>query len=183
MEDEQIVELYWERSQQAISATSKRYGRYLHSIALNILRNRQDADECINEAYLRAWQSIPPNRPQRLALYLGKIVRNLALNMYAGSVAQKRGGGQLPLVLDELTCSIPTVGDVADDLILIEILNRFLASLPAETRRVFMGRYWHFRSLQELAVDYGWGLSKVKMTLLRARNELKRLLETEGIEI
>jgi DNA-directed RNA polymerase specialized sigma24 family protein len=107
MDDSKIVELFFDRSELAISETSKKYGRYCHYIAYNILRNNKDAEECVNDTYLRAWNSIPPKRPNKLQTYLGKITRNLALNMLEKLTAQKRGKGQIPLVLDELGECIP----------------------------------------------------------------------------
>lgn len=184
MDDKKILDLYWMRSEAAISETANKYGRYCHFIAFNILRNNEDSQECVNDVYLKAWKTIPPQRPSRLSVFLGKITRNLSLNLYKKQNAEKRGNGQIPLVLDELQECIPTADSTKqaiDELILTEILNRFLSSLPAETRKIFMRRYWYLSSVKEIAEDFHIGESKVKMLLLRSRNKLKMLLEKEGI--
>lgn len=186
MDAQQIVELYWARAEHAITETTQKYGRYCHSIAFNILHNDEDSEECVNDTYLNAWNSIPPHRPAVLKAFLGKLTRNLALNRYKQCTAEKRGNGQIPLILDELHECLPAAENterILDDMVLTDVLNRFLASLPVEQRRIFMRRYWYMRSVKEIAADYGLSESKVKMSLLRARNELKRRLEKEGITI
>lgn len=184
MEDKQIVSLYWARSEAAISETANKYGKYCSCIAYNILHNAEDCGECVNDTYLMAWQAMPPKRPERLSAFLGKITRNLALNKYERSTAQKRGHGQVPLALDELAECIPANRDlenVVDDILLGEIFNRFLSELQAEARKLFMRRYWYLSPIKEIAADYGISESKVKMVLLRSRNALKLILEKEGI--
>ena len=186
MEDDQIIGLYWERSEAAISETAKKYGRYCRRIAFNILQNDTDSEECVNDAYLRAWNVIPPHRPNSLSAYLGKITRNLSLNRYRHNTAQKRGLWQTSAILDELEDCVPAPGDVeqiVDDIVLVEVLNRFLAALPEDSRKVFMRRYWYFNSVKEIAKGFGMSESRVKMTLLRARNSLKAQLEKEGITL
>lgn len=184
MDDRQIIELYWARSETAITETANKYSRYCHSISYNILHNHEDAEECVNDTYLRVWGTIPPQRPNRLSAFLGKITRNLSLNRYERYTAKKRGFGQVPLVLEELQHCIPAAGSIEqtiEDEVLAEIFNRFLASLPADTRKIFMRRYWYLSPIREIAEDYGFRESKVKMTLLRARNELKQCLEKGGV--
>lgn len=186
MEDKRILDLYWARSERAISETADKYGRYCHFIAYGILQNAEDSEECVNETWLKAWGLMPPKRPDRLSTFLGKITRNLSLNRYKQYTAEKRGGGQTALALDELQECIPAsdrVERIVDDLVLTEVLNRFLASLPAERRKIFMRRYWYLSSVKEIAEDFGIGESKVKMALLRSRNELKNLMEKEGIAL
>ena len=186
MNDKQILDLYWARSEDAISETSKRYGRYCHYIARNILHNDEDSEECVNDTYLKAWETMPPHRPEKLSAFLGKIVRNLALNRYKGYTAEKRGGGQVPVVLDELQDCIPVTGSVAEtieDLMLVDIFNRFLSGLPAEKRKIFVRRYWYLSPIKEIAKDYSISESKVKVTLLRVRNDLRQVLEKEGISL
>ena len=183
MEDREIVELYWSRSERAITETADKYGKYCRTIALRILNDEQDSEECVNDAYLQAWNAIPPRRPERLGAFLGKLVRNTALNRYKRANAEKRGGGQVPLALEELAECIPGGSDPAravDELALTQALERFLAGLPGETRKIFMRRYWYLSTVQEIAADLGLGESKVKMTLLRARNKLRTQLEQEG---
>lgn len=186
MEDHQIIDLYWARSESALSETAGKYGRYCHYIAYGILHNDEDSEECVNDTYLRAWNSMPPHRPEKLSAFLGKIVRNLSLNRYELYTAEKRGGGQIALALDELEECIPAGSEVdlpVRENALVDAINRFLASMPAESRKLFMRRYWYFRSIKEIALEYGLSESKVKMTLLRARNSLKQFLEKEGIDI
>ena len=186
MNDKQILDLYWARSEDAISETSKRYGRYCHYIARNILHNDEDSEECVNDTYLKAWETMPPHRPEKLSAFLGKIVRNLALNRYKGYTAEKRGSGQVPVALDELQDCIPAADSVAemiDDLILVDIFNRFLSGLPTEKRKIFVRRYWYLSPIKEIAKDYNISESKVKVTLLRVRNNLRQVLEKEGISL
>ena len=184
MEDRQIVDLYWARSEKAISETSEKYGRYCYSIANSILHNHEDSEECVNDTWLRAWNAMPDERPDNLSAFLAKITRNLSLNRWERLSAQKRGAGQLPLSLEELSDCIPAANDterIVDDITLTDILNRFLSSLSAEKRKVFMRRYWYMSSIAEIAADFSISESKVKMSLLRSRKELKQLLEKEGV--
>lgn len=186
MEDNQILALYFERSEEAISQTALKYGKYCHTIAYNILHNDQDSEECVNETYWKAWRIIPPRRPRRLGAFLGKITRNLSLDMYRQYSADKRGGGEMALALEELGECISAPGnmdDHAEEMVLTDTLNRFLTSLPAEHRKIFMRRYWYLSSVKEIAEDYGITESKVKMSLLRSRNQLKAVLQKEGIAL
>ncbi len=186
MEDSQIVELYWARSERAIPETADKYGRYCFSIAFNVLHNREDCEECVNDTYLHAWNAMPEQRPNKLSAFLGRITRNLALNRLETYTAEKRGAGQAALALDELRECVPTpdcTERVVDDLALAELFNRFLASLTAENRRIFMRRYWYLSPIKEIAAEYGLSESKVKMSLLRSRNTLRLLLEKEGIDL
>lgn len=186
MDDKQIVDLYWERSETAISKTAEKYGRYCHYIAFNVLHNDADSEECVNDTYLSAWNSMPSHRPSVLKTFLGKLTRNLSLNRYKQLNAEKRGNGQMPLIIDELHECLPATENTAsiiDDIVLVDVFNRFLASLSVEQRKIFMRRYWYMSPVKEIATDYGMGESKVKMSLLRSRNELKHLLEKEGITL
>ena len=152
MEDKQIIDLYWARSETAISETSSKYGRYCHSIAFNILRSHEDSEECVNDTFFNAWNAIPPQRPNKLSAFLGTIARNLALNRWEQYNTEKRGLGQVPLVLEELHDCIPALENaeqVADDITLTEILNRFLSSLPKDRRKIFMRRYWYMDTIKE----------------------------------
>ena len=184
MEDEAIIALYWQRSEEAIIQTDRKYGRYCRSIAFNILENDDDTDECLNDTYLKAWNIIPPKRPTFLSALLAKITRNLALDRQKFSRAEKRGGGQIPLVLEELADCVPGGTDAEEMLKNKEItalLNRFLSSLPQRTREVFMLRYWYLCPIRQIAEGLGLGESNVKMLLLRTRRQLKVLLEKEGV--
>lgn len=186
MEDRQIVDLYWARSESAISETADKYGRYCHYIAYNILHNNEDSEECVNDTYLNAWGAMPDQRPNKLAAFLGKITRNLSLNRWERYNAEKRGAGQISLALDELHECIPSpdsANQIVDDLALVELFNRFLASLAKEKRKIFIRRYWYLSPIAEIAADYSMSESKVKMSLLRSRNALKQVLEEEGIDL
>ncbi len=186
MDDSKIIELYMDRSEQAISETSKKYGRYCHYIAYSILQNDADSEECVNDTYLRAWNSIPPKHPNRLQTFLGKITRNLSLNKWEKLSAEKRGDGQPLLILDELTECIPADEDTAqtvENMVIRDVLNRFLDDLPTETRKIFVRRYWYMSSVKEIAEEYGLSQSKVTVTLFRTRGKLKTVLEKEGITL
>lgn len=186
MEDREIVKLYLARSDLAISETEREYGTYCRSIAYNILQNREDVEECVNDAWLRAWNAIPPAQPDQLQPFLGKITRNLALNRWEKEHAQKRGAGGLPLILDELTECVSdgaSADRMPDALLLREVLNRFLRSLAPQTRRIFLRRYWYMCSIREIAEESGSSESKVAVTLFRTRNKLKKVLEKEGIPL
>ena len=185
MEDSRIVELYWERAEEAITQTKNKYGRYCHSIAYNILYSDEDAEECVNDTYVKAWNAIPPQRPVRLSAFVGKITRNIALDRYDASVAQKRDSGTA-LVLDEIAECVPDGGDadpVADEYILRDAINGFLCSLPQRTRIVFMRRYWYLCSVEEIARDLEMSESNVKVTLMRTRTKFKEYLTRKGINI
>ena len=184
MDDRQIIALYNERSEAALSETEKKYGRYCRTIAYNILNNEEDSEECVNDTWLKAWEAIPPQCPDSLAAFLGKITRNLALNLYKHKNREKRGGGQTMLVLEELVECVPgtdSTQEAVNEALLAEVLNGFLAELPTEKRKIFMRRYWYLSSVREIAEEYGLSESKVKMTLLRLRSKLKTVLEKEGI--
>ena len=186
MEDVQIVELYWNRDEAAIAATSERYGNYCYSIAYHILQCSEDAKECVNDTYWKAWLSIPPQRPNRLATYLGKITRNLSLDRLKQLNAQKRGKGQVELALQELESCIPSADDmdqIADEIVLSDAINQFLRAQPRTERNIFVGRYWHLYSIADLAQAYGMRESKVASMLFRMRQKLKHYLEKEGIYI
>lgn len=184
MEDHQIVSLYWSRSEQAIQETAAKYGGYCHSIAFRILDSSEDSEECVNDTYWKAWNAIPPHCPKNLATFLGKITRNLAIDRYHQRSAQKRGGGETQLVLDELRTVLPGNGqpeEIADELALAETLNRFLAALQPIPRKIFMLRYWHACSVKGIARHLGMSESRVKMSLLRSRSRLKEILDEEEI--
>lgn len=182
MDDNRIIELYWQRSEDAIHQTSRKYGKYCYRIADNILADRQDSEECVNDTYLSAWNTIPPHRPGHLRAFLGRITRNLALNRHKQNTAKKRGGGQVELVFEELRDCIPGQAvDHTEDLVITDTLNRFLGALPARTRRIFLLRYWYFSSVAEIAKEFDMSESNVKVLMYRTRQELRCLLEKEGI--
>lgn len=184
MEDERIVELFFERSERAIAEVSTKYGGYCRRVVSNILHSPEDAEECLNDAYLAAWNSIPPARPQVLRTFLGRIARNLALKRYRYNTAERRGGGETALALDELQELIPHRGSVEDRVTADELaheIERFIASLGETERRLFIRRYWHFGSIEIIAKDFGYGQSRVKSSLRRTRMKLRNHLEKEGL--
>lgn len=184
MEDKAIVELYFARSQCALEETQKKYGRYCNTIAYNILSSAEDAAECVNDAYMKAWGSIPPQNPENLAAYIGKLTRNTALNRLREGKTKKRGESNMPASLDELCECIPDgSGDMSDEIAMRNAVNGFLRSLPEKTRVIFMQRYWYFLSVKEIARGAGITAAGVSLTLSRTRKKLKEYLEREGIII
>ena len=186
MTDTQIIDLYWARSEEAILATADTYGGYCAAIAWNILHSREDTEECVNDTWHRAWQSMPPERPNPLRVWPGKITRNLALDRWRASRAGKRGGGQLEALLSELEGCLPA-GDSperqAEDKELAEAINTWLKSLPYAPRIIFLRRYWYGDSVADIAKAMGMGQGAVKSALFRARGGLKAHLEQEGLWI
>lgn len=184
MEDREIIGLYWERSEEAVSATAEKYGGYCRAIAYNILRSDADAEECVNDTYLGAWNAIPPGKPENLAAFLGKITRNTALNRRRQAKTKKRGGGQVELALSELEECVPAVISVEqsmEDSALTAILDRFLYAQEQPKRNIFIRRYWYLSPIRDIAREYGMSQSKVKSMLFRMRKELKATLEKEDI--
>ena len=184
MEEKQIIDLYFSRSEQAITETDKKYGSYCRQVAYNILCSHPDSEECVNDTYLKTWNVIPPKRPSPLKIFLGKITRNLALDRWDWNHAAKRGGGEVAASLEELGECIPAPQDteqIVQNKELVRALDTFLEGLPAETRKVFLRRYWNLSPVKEIASFYGLSESKVKMLLMRTRNALKAYLEQEGI--
>ena len=186
MEDELIIELFFRRSEQAVSETRIKYGCMIKSISMHILKSMSDAEECENDTYLNTWESIPPIRPMVLPAFLAKIVRNLSLNRYESLHTQKRGQGEIPLLLDELAECIPDHTDVVEKIEegeLRDIINAFLGKLNEDSRNIFIRRYWFGDSIKEIETYSGFGRSKIKMSLLRSREELRKVLEEEGYVI
>lgn len=186
MKDHEIIDLFWERDENAIAETADKYGGYCYSIAYNILCNREDAEECVNDTWLMAWKSMPQQRPSRLPAYLGKIARNLSLNRFKLYHAKKRGAGQTNLVLSELEECIPSqenVERVVEEMVFVETLNRFLYALPEQKRNIFIRRYWYLCPLRDLAKAYGMSENRVVSLLFRMRKELRAYLEKEGITL
>lgn len=183
MEDSQIVALYWARQEQAIQETAEQYGRYCYAIAYGILSNREDAEESVNDTYMGAWNSMPPHRPAVLATFLGKLTRRISLNRWRYRNAQKRGGGEPALALEELLECIPA-GERLDETLeaeaLAALLNKFLDGLPETERHVFVRRYWHLAPVAEICQQFGFSKSKVETMLYRTRGKLRLRLEKEG---
>ena len=186
MDDEKIVELFEQRSEEALRETEAKYGRYLRSVAQRILDDEEDSRECVNDALLAAWNAIPPARPQMLQTFLGRIVRNLALDRWRGQTAQKRGGGAVAQALEELPqlAERMTASDsMAEDMALSQAIKVFLRGLRETDRSVFMKRYWHFMTEREIADDMGLSRVNVRVILHRCRSKLKEQLEKEGFGI
>lgn len=183
MEDSRIIALYWQRDPAALTATRDRYGAYCRQIAWQILHSREDADECENDTYLRAWQGMPPDRPSRLRSYLGAITRRLALDRWRARHADKRGGGEVALSLEELGECVgtpDTVTAAVEGAALSALLSDFLHTLSPAMCDVFLRRYWYLDSVEQIADRYGYSASKVKMMLKRTRDQLRARLEKEG---
>lgn len=186
MDDKEIITLYWNRNECAIDETAKKYGKYCHGIAYNILHNTEDAEECVSDTFLNAWNSIPPQTPTRLSAFLGRVARNLALNRWDYNTAEKRNGGSAPLVLEEMAECIPGKEDmenIADAMDFKDVLNRFLSALPKEKRIIFLRRYWYFCTIEEIARDFHKSESGVKMMLLRLRTDFRTFLMKEGVNL
>ena len=185
MEDEQILDLFFERSEQAIGALSEKYGGKLEQIAFRIVRRREDAEECVSESYWRLWNSIPPKRPRPLFAYAAKTVRNLAIGCLRHSGAQKRGG-EFELTIDELAeCLADPAGldEALDARELGRLLDSFLAGLDRESRVLFLRRYWFGESVAEIAAAFGMKPGTVSVRLFRTREQLKSYLTKEGIAV
>ena len=184
MQDREIVELYFKREEQALEKTAEKYKNYCVSIAERILGNREDAEENWNDVLSAAWNSIPPNEPEHLELYLGKIARNAALKKLESERAKKRDGG-IKLQLDELAEAIPAPlsGTEADSIALRDFLNGFIRGLPKEQRKIFIKRYWLCEEIKSIAEEYGYSENKVSMILFRIRKRLKKELEKEELNL
>jgi len=184
MEDSRIIELYFARNEEAIKQTDDTYGRRLFVLADNIVRNDQDAEESVSDTYLRAWESIPPHRPRHFFAYLAKICRHFALDKLDWKSAAKRRAEVVSLT-DEMALCIPDRRKEAEmaDKEIGKAMNAFLASISQESRVIFLRRYWFCDTIAEIAERYGISQSKVKMRLLRTRNQLAEFLSKEGITV
>ncbi|MBR2336949.1 MAG: sigma-70 family RNA polymerase sigma factor [Clostridia bacterium] len=183
MEDFKIIELYLKRNETALLETQNKYSKYLSSISYNILRSRQDAEECVSDTYKKAWDTIPPQNPQNLATYLGKIARNLSISRLFYNNAQKRDK-RTELLFSEVEEMLPSSdGDITDEIALKELLNIFLARLEKTERVIFVRRYYYASSIKEIADSYGLNKNSVKVTLFRLRQKLKEYLQSEGVSI
>jgi RNA polymerase sigma-70 factor (ECF subfamily) len=183
MEDLHIIELYWQRDESAIKESQTKYGGYCSTIANNILHSAEDTEECVNDTWFRAWNTMPPEKPNRLAVFLGKITRNLAIDKYRRDKSQKYGGGQIALCLDELGECIGENSPIEDRVALKELLNIFLSELPDKNRDIFLLRYWYLMPIAEIAERYNTSDGAVKKILQRIREKLKTYLEKEGVGV
>lgn len=184
MEDKAIVDLYWKRSEQAISETDHKYGGYCYSVAYNVLANREDSEECVNDTYMAAWEHLPPHRPAFLTTFLGKITRRISISKWRQRSASKRGGGEIVLALDELDQCVADAQDVEGAYLhkeTVQCLNHFLATLPQTERDVFMRRYFLLDPVKDIAASFGFSESKVKSMLSRTREKLRSTLTKEKL--
>ena len=186
MEDLQIIELYFRRDETAISETENKYGAFCRGVAKNILTLEEDAEECVNDTYLKAWNSMPPHWPEHLAAFLGKITRNLSFNRYRHNHAEKRGGGEIAFILDELTdcvSGIDNVEQIMERQELIQAFNTFVRGLPSKKRVIFTRRYWYADPISDIAKDYHMLQGTVSKTLERTRKQLKAYLTERGFDL
>ena len=184
MDDEKIADLYWARSERAVTETEAKYGRYCRHIARNILRDACDAEECVNDTYMGAWSSMPTHRPKHLVPYLGKLTRWLALNRLRDNGTARRGGGELALAIDELSETLDSGIDTHSELEFKELvcaLHRLLGTLGDEERDIFLARYWYAAPIKEIAKRFGCTEGRVKTLLHRTRGKLYSALEKEGL--
>jgi len=184
LNDDQIIDLYWQRNEEAIACTDHKYGARLFSVANRILDHREDAEESVNDTYLKAWGAIPPQRPVYLFAFLSKICRHLAFGRLDWENAAKRKGEVVSLS-EEMQLCIPDRGWECrmEDQEIGHLLNEFLAVTPPESRKIFMRRYWYADSVAEIAHRYNISQSKVKTSLHRTREKLRKFLEEEGIAV
>ena len=182
MEDDQIIELYWQKNADAISETANKYGSYCFTIAENILHNTEDSEECVNDTWLRAWNAIPPQKPGVLRIFLAKITRNLAFNRFHARNAEKRGGGEIALVLDELgECLGGTDAEAAYEAKeLRQCIRQFVRSLPEREGNLMARRYFFAEPVADIAKRYGLSENNVMVILSRTRKKLKAHLLKEG---
>ena len=184
MEDSAIVDLYWRRSEQAISESERKYGTYCSSIAQRICRSERDAEECVSDTWLAAWNSMPDKRPERLGPFLGCLTRHAAISRLRAEQSIKRGGAEIDLVLDELAEVLPSESDPAGEAEareLGEAVRRYINSLEENERLIFLGRYYYGIPLKTISARMGWTDSKTKSLLHRLRGRLRKALEKEGL--
>lgn len=184
MEDQKIIELYFDRNETAISETDKKYGSYCHTIAYRILQNLPDAEECVNDTWLRAWDAMPPQRPSVLRQFLAKITRNLSLDRWRSANAEKRGGGEAALALEELGECVSMEGNPATQLELEELkqaIGDFLQGLSERERSIFLRRYFYLEKPEQIAKAYLLKKANVRLILSRTRQKLREYLEKEGL--
>ena len=183
MNDKNIVDLYFNRDEEAITQTDKKYGRYCYSIAYNILTNKEDAEESVSDTYMTAWRAIPPRRPSVLSAFLGKITRHISIDRWRERSAYKRGGGEVTLALEELEDCVAGLQNVEMEYERKELIRayvKFLDTLPITERRVFLCRYWYVDSVEAIAEKFGFSQSKVKTMLYRTRKKFRKTLWEEG---
>ena len=186
MDDQEIIARFFARDEEGLTAARARYEPYCAAVARSFLNDPRDQEECLSDTWLRAWNAIPPQRPRSLGAFLAKITRNLAINRLRDGNAQRRGGGQVPLALEELGECVSPEGSPEGELdrqAAEEALNRFLDGLPPLQREVFLRRYWYLDSIEDIARRVGWSKRRVTTTLHRLRVRLRAHLIQEGIDV
>ena len=185
MDDHAIIELYWARDEAAIPASDRKYGRLCRSLSRDILQNREDAEECVNDTWRRAWDTMPPQRPVSLGSYLARITRNLSIDRWRAQRAEKRGGGMEELLeeLEDCLPSAPSAEAVSQSRETVRALDRWLAALAPEDRRAFLRRYWYGQRVDQVARQAGCSPNSMSKRLSRLRQELRTALEQEGINL
>lgn len=185
MKDSEIIDLFFDRNERALSEVELKYGAYLRSIARRILGDERDAEESVSDAFLKSWNSIPPERPTDLCAYIGRLCRNASIDRARRLVSQKRGGGRVEFALSELGEISSEGGDVpdreAERRVFSRALDRFLEGLPRKKRTIFVQRYWYLLSVSEIAREQSMSEAAVKMQLNRLREQLKQKLVKEGL--
>ena len=185
MKDTDIVGLFWDRNEDAVSETKKQYEQYCMYIAKNVLQNEQDAEECFNDALLAVWKSIPPHRPENLKTYIGKLVHEIAIDKWRKNNRQKRIKSEFALSLDEIENVVPdnSFDEEIDGRELSAEISRYLNGIDEVKRNVFIRRYWYYDSIESICNRYGYGKSKVLVTLKRTRDGLALYLKKKGYVI
>lgn len=183
MEDSKIIDLYFKRSEEAVRESQTKYGKQCGIIAYNVLRSKEDSEECVNDTWLKAWGSIPPQKPNKLSVFLGRITRNLAIDRYRSGHREKRGGGEAAICLDELAECVGYEETFPDGVSLKEALKLFLSEQPPRNKEIFLLRYWYIFTVKEIAERLKLTEGAVKMSLHRTRTALRIYLENEGYDI
>lgn len=184
--DNDIIRLYFDRDERAIEATATAYGSYCETIAYNILENSEDSKECVNDAYLKTWDAIPPAKPESLRHFIGKITRNVAFDIYKRLHTQKRGGGQVAAALDELAECVSGGREPEAEYSKKELkqtINSFLDTLPDDKCAIFVSRYWYVKSVKDIAAEYDMSVTSVSVTLNRLRKRLREYLLERGFDV
>jgi RNA polymerase sigma-70 factor (ECF subfamily) len=188
LQDEQIIDLYFERDERALTETSDKYGNYCRTIARNILNDEETVKECFNDTLFESWKAMPPTRPSCLRVFVGKITRNLSLKRVRSAQTLKRGGGEGVIALDELEECVPdttasSAEQIEEDMVIREVMKDLLTSLPKQNRRIFMRRYWYCSSIEEIAKALDLSEGNVRTILSRVRSKLKTALEEAGVTV
>ncbi len=184
MEDAEIIKLYFDRNETAITETAQKYDSYCYTIAFNVLGSEEDSKETVNDTYLETWKSIPPNCPSVFSAFIGKITRRLAISKLRKRTAEKRGGNEYQISLDELSECVADRSNIEKEMEekeVIAVINQFLRDLPEIQRNVFICRYWYMDSILSIAKEFHFSESKVKSMLMRTRQKLKQILTKEGL--